>query len=214
MFCIPLEGAMIEFWTNPMSRGQIAHWMLEELGQPYQTNWVAWGQNKSPDFLAVNSMGKLPTVRHDGKVITEAAAICLYLADVFPQAGLKPEGAALADYYRWTFFASGPIEHAVTSRSMGWTASPEREMMLGFGSYDAAVGALESFLKDRDFVCGKDFTAADVYVGSAVDWGLAFKTLPSLPGFEAYAARLRERKGYQSAKAINAAKTAEIEAAG
>lgn len=205
---------MIEFWTNPMSRGQIAHWMLEELGQPYVTNWVPWGQNKSPEFLAVNPMGKLPTVRHDGKVITEAAAICLYLADVFPQAGLKPAGAALADYYRWTFFASGPIEHAVTSRAMGWTAPPEREGMLGFGNFDAAVGALEGHLKTHDFVCGGAFTAADVYVGSAVDWGMAFKTMPELPAFEAYAARLRERKAYQSSKAINAAKTAEMQSAG
>jgi glutathione S-transferase len=203
---------MLEFWTNPMSRGQIAHWMLEELGQPYTTNWMAWGQHKSPEFLAVNPMGKLPTVRHDGKVITEAAAICLYLADVFPQAGLKPSGAALADYYRWTFFASGPIEHAVTSKALGWTASPGSDMMLGFGSFDAAVGALEGHLKSVDFVCGGGFTAADVYVGSAVDWGLAFKTMPSLPAFEAYAARLRERKAYQSAKAINAAKTAEMQA--
>lgn len=205
---------MIEFWTNPMSRGQIAHWMLEELGQPYTTNWVPWGQNKSPDFLAVNPMGKLPTIRHDGKVVTEAAAICLYLADAFPQAGLKPQGAELADYYRWTFFAAGPVEHAVTSKAMGWSAPAEREGMLGFGNFDQAVGALEGHLKSSAFVCGDTFTAADVYVGSAVDWGLAFKSMPALPAFEAYAARLQERPAYQSAKAINAAKMAEMESAG
>jgi len=93
---------MIEFWTNPMSRGQIAHWMLEELGQPYTTNWLDWGPggNKRADFLAINPMGKVPTICHDGKVVTEAAAIILYLADAFPQAKLKPKGPALADYYR------------------------------------------------------------------------------------------------------------------
>ncbi len=204
---------MIEFWTNPMSRGQIAHWMLEELGQPYQTNWLDWGPagNKSPDYLAINPMGKVPAIRHDGKVVTEAAAICLYLADAFPQAGLKPGGAALADYYRWTFFCSGPIEQAVTAKALGWQVPEGRDGMAGFGSFDASVNALDKFLAGTAFVCGDTFTAADVYVGSTVDWGLAFGSLPSLPSFQAYAARLRERKGYKSAKAINAERTAAMQ---
>jgi glutathione S-transferase len=199
---------MIEFWTNPMSRGQIAHWMLEELGQPYQTNWLDWGPtgNKSAQFLAVNPMGKVPTIRHDGKVVTEAAAICLYLADAFPQAGLKPSGAALADYYRWTIFAAGPVEQAVTARALGWQVPEGRDSMAGFGSFDAAIGALDRALADRPFVCGDTFTAADVYVGSTVDWGLMFGSIPTTPAFEAYAGRLRERKAYKQAKAINAAK--------
>ncbi len=201
---------MIEFWTNPMSRGQIAHWMLEELGQPYRTNWLDWGPagNKSAEFLAVNPMGKVPTIRHDGKVVTEAAAICLYLAEAFPQAGLKPTGAALADYYRWTFFASGPIEQAVTAKALGWQVPEGREGMAGFGSLDAAVDALDQWLTGRPFVCGASFTAADVYVGSTVDWGLIFGSLPARPSFEAYAARLRTRPAYIQAKAINAARTA------
>jgi glutathione S-transferase len=199
---------MIEFWTNPMSRGQIAHWMLEELGQPYQTNWLDWGPagNKSADYLAVNPMGKVPTIRHDGVVVTEAAAICLYLADAFPQAGLKPGNDKLGDYYRYVLFAAGPMEQAVTSRALGWEVPEGRDMMAGFGTFDASVDTLERMLKDRDFVCGKQFTAADVYVGSTVDWGLAFKSIPTRPAFEAYAARLQERKQYQSAKAINAAR--------
>jgi glutathione S-transferase len=199
---------MIEFWTNPMSRGQIAHWMLEELGQPYQTNWLDWGPtgNKSAQFLAVNPMGKVPTIRHDGKVVTEAAAICLYLADAFPQAGLKPSGAVLADYYRWTIFAAGPVEQAVTAKALGWQVPEGRDSMAGFGSFDAAIGALDRALADRPFVCGDTFTAADVYVGSTVDWGLMFGSIPTTPAFEAYAGRLRERKAYKQAKAINAAK--------
>jgi glutathione S-transferase len=205
------EGAhMIEFWTNPMSRGQIAHWMLEELGQPYQVNWLDWGPggNKGADYLAVNPMGKVPAIRHNGKVVTEAAAICLYLADAFPDAGLKPGPEGLADYYRFTLFAAGPVEHAVTSRAMGWQVPEGRDGMAGFGTFDNTIDALEHLLKDRTFVCGDRFTAADVYVGSAVDWGLMFKSIPTRPAFEAYAERLRTRKPYQQAKAINAARTA------
>lgn len=204
---------MLEFWTNPMSRGQIAHWMLEELGQPYTTHWLAWGENKSAQYLAVNPMGKVPAIRHDGHVVTEAAAICLYLADAFPQAKLKPGPEMLADYYRWTVFAAGPVEQAVVNRAMKWEAPPERAMMLGYGTFEAATGALAQMLASRDFVCGKTFTAADVYVGSAVDWGLSFGTIPTQPAFEAYAARLRERPAYKSSKAINNAKMAEMKAA-
>jgi len=204
---------MIEFWTNPMSRGQIAHWMLEELGQPYQTNWLDWGPtgNKSPDFLKINPMGKVPTIRHNGVVVTEAAAICLYLADAFPQAGLKPPVDKLGDYYRYVLFTSGPMEHAVTSKALGWQVPEGREMMAGFGSFDATINTMEQMLKDRDFVCGKTFSAADVYAGSAIDWGLTFGSIPSRPAFEAYAERLRQRKAYQSSKAINNARIAEMQ---
>lgn len=205
---------MLEFWTNPMSRGQIAHWMLEELGQPYTTHWLAWGENKSAAYLGVNPMGKVPAIRHDGHVVTEAAAICLYLADVFPQAKLKPGPEALADYYRWTVFAAGPVEQAVVNRAMKWEAPPERSMMLGYGTFEAATDTLAQILATRDYVCGKTFTAADVYVGSAVDWGLAFGTIPTQPAFEAYAARLRERPAYKASKAINDAKMAAMKAAG
>lgn len=204
---------MIEFWTNPMSRGQIAHWMLEELGQPYQTNWLDWGPtgNKSAAYLAVNPMGKVPAIRHNGVVVTEAAAICLYLADAFPRAGLKPATDKLGDYYRYVLFSAGPVEQAVTSRALGWQVPEGRDMMAGFGTFDASIDALETMLAGRDFVCGKTFTAADVYVGSTVDWGLTFKSIPARPAFEAYAARLRERKPYQAAKAINNARMAEMQ---
>ena len=205
---------MIEFWTNPMSRGQIAHWMMEELGQPYTTNWLDWGPggNKSEAFLAVNPMGKVPTIRHNGKVVTEAAAIILYLADVFPEAKLKPDAAGLAYYYRYTFFCAGPIEQAITANAMKWEVPEGRDMMAGFGTYENSVNALEKMLSDRDYVCGKTFTAADVYVGSTVDWGLSFKSIPSRPAFEAYAERLRARSAYKSFKAINAARVAEVQA--
>lgn len=207
---------MIEFWTNPMSRGQIAHWMLEELGQPYTTNWLDWGPagSKSAAYLAVNPMGKVPAIRHNGQVVTEAAAICLYLADAFPQAKLKPGADRLGDFYRWTMFAAGPVEQAVVARSMKWEVPEGRDMMVGFGSFDAAIGALAQMLEGRDFVCGKNFTAADVYVGSQVDWGLTFGSIPTRPVFEAYAGRLRERPAYKSSKAINNAHMATMKAGG
>ncbi len=201
---------MIEFWTNPMSRGQIAHWMLEELGQPYTINWLDWGPagNKSAEFLAVNPMGKVPTIRHNGVVVTEAAAICLYLADAFPEAKLKPPVEKAGDYYRYVLFSAGPIEQAVTAKALGWSVPEGRDGMAGFGSFDAAVGTLEAMLSDRQYVCGDQFTAADVYVGSTVDWGLMFKSMPSRPAFEAYAERLRGRPAYKAAKEINNARVA------
>lgn len=204
---------MIEFWTNPMSRGQIAHWMLEETGKPYQINWLDWGPtgNKSPEFLAINPMGKVPTIRHNGVVVTEAAAICLYLADAFPEAKLRPPAEKAGDYYRYVMFAAGPVEQAVTAKALGWAVPEGRDGMAGFGSFDAAINALETMLTGRDYVCGDQFTAADVYVGSSVDWGLMFKSIPSRPAFEAYAERLRARKPYQQAKAINAARVAEMQ---
>lgn len=207
---------MLEFWTNPMSRGQIAHWMLEELGQPYTTHWLEWGAgkgaNKGAEYLSVNPMGKVPAIRHDGRVVTEAAAICLYLADAFPQAGLKPGVEGLAAYYRWTLFAAGPVEQAVVSRSMKWEVPEGRDMAVGFGSFDAAISALEGMIGGSAFVCGDVFTAADVYVGSQIDWGLTFGSIPTRPAFEAYAARLRERPAYKASKAINAARIAAMQA--
>jgi glutathione S-transferase len=206
----------LEFYTNPMSRGQIAHWMLEELGQPYQTTWLAWGPtgHKSPEYLKINPMGKVPALRHDSHIVTEAAAICLYLADAFPQAKLKPGPEGLAEYYRWTLFCAGPIEQAVTAKSMGWQVAPERRGTVGFGDYDSAVGTLESMLKERDFVCGKVFTAADVYVGSTVCWGVDFGTLPKLPAFLAYRERLIARPAYQRSKQICTDKMEEMKRGG
>ncbi|PXW72921.1 glutathione S-transferase [Blastomonas natatoria] len=192
------------FYTNPMSRGQIARWMLEEVGADYEQRLVQYGpEMKGPDYLAINPMGKVPAIVHDGKVVTECAAICAYLAEAFPEAALAPTAEERADYYRWIFFASGPIEQAVISRSMGWQTPEDKQAMLGFGSYELAAATLASWLAEHDYVCGDRFTAADVYVGAQVDWGQAFGTLPALPAFAAYAERLRARPAYQRAKAID-----------
>ncbi len=203
----------LEFYTNPMSRGQIVHWMLEEVGQPYDTKWLPYGPegHKGPEYLAINPMGKFPAIVHDGKVVTECAAICMYLADVFPQAGLAPKADEKADYYRWTLFAAGPIEHAVTAKSMGWSAPQERESTIGYGNVDQTLAVLDGMLGERQFVCGHRFTAADVYVGSHVIWGTMFGTIDKTPALEAYAARMQAREAQQRANAICEAKRAESE---
>ena len=192
------------FYTNPMSRGQIARWMLEEVGAPFEQRIVQYGpEMKGPDYRAINPMGKVPAIVHDGKVVTECAAICAYLAEAFPEAGLAPTAEERADYYRWMFFGAGPLEQAIINHAMKWESPEDKQAMLGYGSYELAVETLVGWLADRDYVCGDRFTAADVYVGAQVDWGQAFGTLPPHPVFAAYAERLRARPAYQRGKAID-----------
>lgn len=198
--------AAFTFFYNPMSRAQIARWALHEVGADYESVLVAWDA-KPAALLAANPMGKLPTiVHHHGghdHVVSEAAAVCHYLAAVHPQAGLLPGEHELADYFRWLFFAAGPLEQAVTNKAYGWNPDEKQQMSVGFGSYDRTIDALEQWFAGHHFVCGDRFTMADVYVGSAIDWGLAFKTIPERPAFAAYAERFRSREAYQGAKAID-----------
>ena len=204
--------ATLTFYTNPMSRGQIVRWMLEEVGAPYEQVLLDYASTmKGADYLAINPMGKVPAIKHRDKIVTECAAICAYLADAFPEAGLAPPLADRADYYRWMFFAAGPVEQAITNRSLGFEVPADKAMMAGYGSYDAMVDVLEKAAGAHDYIAGNRFTAADVYVGSQVLWGLEFGTLPKRAGFEAYATRLSARPAYQSAKAIDGALIAEMQ---
>ncbi|GGH12959.1 glutathione S-transferase [Alsobacter metallidurans] len=194
------------FYTNPMSRGRIARWMLEEVGQPYRTEILDYGTTmKAPDYLAVNPMGKVPAVRHGQTVVTEAAAICAYLADVFPEAGLAPPHGARerGPYYRWMFFAAGPVEAAVSNRVMGWSAPEGRERMLSYGRFEDAMAALDYAVSQGDYVAGDRFTAADVYIGSQIGWGLIFGTIEKRPAFERYWARVSDRPAYRRATEID-----------
>jgi len=203
------------FYTNPMSRGQIVRWMLEEVGAPYEPRILDYGTTmKDAAYLAINPMGKVPAVVHNGKVVTECAAICAYLADAFPGAALAPTPTDRADYYRWLFFTAGPVEQAITAKMFGLEPDAEQQRMAGFGSLAAALDALESAVTGKAFVAGDRFSAADVYVGSQIDWGLQFGTIPSRPAFEAYVAPLRERAAYKRAKEIDNALIAEMQAAG
>ena len=200
----------VTFYTNPMSRGQIVRWALEESGAAYEAVVLEYGGDmKAPDYLAINPMGKVPAIRHDGRVVTECAAICAYLAEAFPEAGLAPGADERAAYYRWMFFAAGPLEQAIMAQALGWTTEEDKSAMLGFGSYDDTVGAAELLLNEGDYVCGGRFTMADVYVGSHIEWGLGYGTLPKRPAFEAYAERLTAREAHKRARAIDKALIAE-----
>lgn len=205
----------IIFYHNPMSRGQIVRWMLEEVGAPYDTEILDYASSmKDENYRAINPMMKVPAISHNGNIVTECAAICAYLADMFPEAGLGPRDNEKADYYRWLFFAAGPLEQAVTNKAVGFEPSAERERMFGYGNYDLAVNTLASHLADRDYVCGSRFNAADVYVGSAVLWGTQFGTLPNLDPFIAYGERLSTREAYKRGKEEDTQLIAEMQAAG
>ena len=198
--------AAYTFFTNPMSRGQIVRWALHEAGADYEQALVDW-QDKPAALLAANPMGKVPTIVHHApggdRVVTEAAAICLYLARMHPDADLLPTDDETADYLRWTLFAAGPVEQAIMSRALKSEPAPEQEAMAGWGSFDRTMTTLEGFLNSRKWVCGDRFTMADVYVGSAVDWGLNFGIMPPKPAFAAYAERIQARPAYKAAKAID-----------
>ena len=202
----------LTFYTNPMSRGQIARWMLEETGVAYDTVILDYGTTmKAPDYLAINPMGKVPAIRHGDTIVTECAAICAYLADAFPAANLAPPTDARGAYYRWLFFAAGPLEAAITNKAMGFVLPEGRKQSVGYGTLDDVLQALEQAVSVPQWICGDQFTAADVYVGSQVDWGLAFGTMPATPALTAYADRLRTRPAYQRQKAIDNALIAEMQ---
>jgi glutathione S-transferase len=189
------------FHTHPSSRGRIARWMLEESGAPYRTEIVAFGAPmKSPEYRAINPMGKVPALVDRGTVITECAAICAYLADAYPQAGLSPTPGERGSYYRWLFFAAGPFEAAVTDRARGLEPTPEQRPMVGYGHYDDVVATLEQWLGSQPYAAGERFTAADVYLGAQVAWALQFGSIESRPAFVDYAARVTAREAYERAK--------------
>lgn len=198
----------LTFFTNPMSRGRIARWMLEEVGEPYETVMTGW-QDKPAALLDVNPLGKVPTIVHDGAVVTEAAAICAYLADAFPAAALAPQGSERAPYYRWLFFTAGPVEAAMTDRVLGVTVPPERQALVGYASFERLVDTFEAAIASRDYIAGNRFTAADVYVGSAVGWFTQFGLLEKRETFMRYLDRLGQRPAWQRAIEIDDALMAE-----
>lgn len=190
----------ITLYTNPMSRGVIAHYMLEELGVPYRSELLDLEKNehKRPAYLKLNPMGKVPTLVHGGVVITEAAAICAYLADAFPAQQLAPlPGDPLrGSYLRWMFFGPSCIEPALTDKRHP-RVTPTATRDVAWGSYDDTFNTLESLLKEGPWVLGEKFSAADVYIGSALAWALSIQALDARTVFTDYVARLRERPAYQ-----------------
>jgi len=206
----------LTFYTNPMSRGRIVRWMLEETGCEYQTVLLDYGTTmKAPDYLAVNPMGKVPAIRHGETVVTEGAAICAYLADAFPDAGLAPPSGnpMRGPYYRWMFFAAGPVEAAVTAKSLGLLAPADKVRMAGYGTFDETIDALERAVSQGPYICGEQFTAADVYVGSQIGWGMMFGSIEKRGVFEDYFGRLSGREAFRRASDIDDKLIAEQKAA-
>lgn len=200
----PADGSPSEltFYTHPLSRGGIVHWMLEELGTTYRMVTLEYGADmKAPEYLAINPLGKVPAIRHGETVVTEAAAICAYLADAFPAAGLAPPPAARGDYYRWLFLAAGPLESAIALNDLGVVPTPEQAMRLGSGDYWALMDTLAAAVAGKPYIAGDAFSAADVYVGSHIGWGMQFGTLPRRPEFEAYWGGLCDRPAYRRGEA-------------
>jgi glutathione S-transferase len=194
------------FYTHPMSRGRVVRWMLEEVGQPYRTELLDYTTTmKAPEYLSINPMGKVPALRHGDTVITEAAAICAYLADVFPEAGLAPPAGdrRRGPYYRWLFFVAGPLEAAWTNEAMGFTVPPDKARMSGYGSFAAVVDALETAVSQASYLAGANVSAADIYVGANLGFGLQFGMIEKRPAFEQYVARLTTRPAALRAKEID-----------
>jgi len=195
----------LDFYTNPRSRGRIVRWMLEEIGEPYQTHVLEYGTSmKAPEYLAVNPMGKVPAIVHDGVVVTEAAAICAYLADAFPASSLAPAPGQRGAYYRWLFFFAGPVEAAVINKALGFEVPADRAAMSGYGSgLDPITDLLEAVLSRSAYIAGEQFTAADVYCGAQIGWGMQFGSLEKRPSFTAYWERLSSRPAYTKATELD-----------
>jgi glutathione S-transferase len=205
--------ADLVFYTNPQSRGQTVRWMLEEIGQPYETEILDYASTmKQEPYLSINPMGKVPAIVHEGKVVTEVAAIVCYLAETFPEAGLAPRDDERADYFRWIFFTAGPIEAAFSNKSAGWEPDADKQRMFGYGTYDLAIDTLEKALAGRQFISGNRFTAADLLVGAYVNFMLRFNLLEPRPVFTDYASRMTDRDAYRRAQEIDGRLIAEAQA--
>jgi glutathione S-transferase len=199
------------FYTNPMSRGRIVRWMLEEVGEPYRTTYLTFdGTMKDRDYTRINPMGKVPAIDHRGVVVTECAAICAYLADAFPDRGLAPAPDRRADYYRWMFFVAGPLEAATSNKALGFAVPRERERMVGYGSLDAVIDTLEAAVSRAPYIAGDTFTAADVYVGAQLGWGMMMGSIDRRPAFADYLDRLGERPAFRRAREMDDAAAREF----
>ncbi len=199
-----MSNDKLTLYTNPMSRGRIARWMLEEIGQPYDTVLLEYGTTmKAPEYLAINPMGKVPAIKHGDAVVTENAAICAYLADAFPDADLAPALNARAEYYRWLFFAAGPVEQAVTNKSLGFEIPEGKSTMAGYGNFAAAMDVLEIAVRGKTYVVGDKFSTVDVILGSQIGFGLMFGSIEKRPEFERYWAGLSARAAWIRADAMD-----------
>jgi glutathione S-transferase len=186
------------------SRSSVAHWMLEEIGEPYDIKLIklSEGENLKPEYLAINPMGKVPALKHGDTVITEVAAICTYLADEFPQKKLAiPAGTPRRGVYlKWLFFGPGCLEPAIIDRAAP-RKEPARRAMLGYGDFDTTMDVIAKAVAKGPWLMGEQFTAADVVIGSNIRWSMIFKLIPERKEFTDYAARIAARPAAQRAEA-------------
>jgi len=196
--------AKLTLYHAAPSRSSITRWMLEEVGEPYDIHLLSLskGENRAADYLAVNTMGKVPALKHGDVVITEGAAICTYLADEFPSAKLNvPIGTPRRGVYlKWLFFGPSCIEPAMTDRAFP-RKEEARRGMLGYGDFDTAMDVVAKAVASGPYLMGEQFTAADVVIGSTLRFGMMFKLLPERPEFTAYVGRLATRPALQRAEA-------------
>jgi glutathione S-transferase len=194
---------MLTLYHAIPSRSSIVRWMLEEVGEPYEVHLLNLqaGDSQKPDYLAINPMGKVPSLDHDGVIITEAAAICCYLADAFPDAGLSvPVGdKRRGSYLKWLFFGPSCVEPTVTDRAFP-RKEETRRGALGHGDYDTVINVLAQGVAAGPYLLGEQFTTADVIIGSGLRWGMMFKLIPERPEFLAYVGRLNERPALKRAQ--------------
>ena len=194
----------LTLYTHPRSRGRIVRWMLHEVGAEYTSEYLLYGSSMSEaQYKRINPMGKVPAIKHGDAIVTECAAICAYLADAFPQAGLAPPTDRRADYYRWMFFAAGPLEAAITNAALGVDLKPEQEAFVGYGHMQRVLDTLEGALSKTEWICGNAFTAADVYVASQIGFGLQFGSLEKRPVFQDYADRATDRDAWREANDLD-----------
>ena len=195
----------LTLYTNPMSRGRMVRWMLEEIGQPYDTEIVSYAGMKAPEYCAINPMGKVPALRHGDMVVTETAAIIAYLADAFPEARLAPPPTSpvRGAYYRWLFFTAGCVEAAITNKALGFAVPADRERSVGYGNFETVMDVLEAAVSKSAYVVGDDFSAADVYLGSQIGYGMRFGMVEKRPAFEAYFSRMQARPALQIATELD-----------
>jgi glutathione S-transferase len=198
--------AKLTLYHASPSRSSIVRWMLEEIGEPYDIRLLNLmeGDQQKPDYLAVNPMGKVPALKHGDVVVTEAAAICTYLADEFPRAHLNvPIGDPRRGLYlKWLFFGPGCVEPAIADRAFPRKEEPRRSA-LGYGDFDTVMNVLAKAVAKGPFLMGEQFTAADVVIGSTLRWGSMFNLLPKRPEFVDYVARLETRPALKRATALD-----------
>lgn len=184
------------FYTHPWSRGRVTRWMLEECEADYDTQVLEYNTSmKADEYLAINPMGKVPALKHGDTIITENAAIIMYLADAFPEKQLAPaiDSPARGDYYRWLLFTAGPLEAVATAKSLNLLPPEDKSSTTGYGRIDDVINTLDKALTNTSYLCGDQFSAADLYLSACINWYMQFAILPKLSSFTQYTEKHRNR---------------------